>query len=153
MKKILLTEEQLQKVESQVIKESNDYRFEERVKFDVDYYGVKFKGEEIDWVDDVEFDINFRIDMEYRRYGIKSISVYAFNGPDSVELEITPRIDDADSETVTLPLRWSEDGFVQTEEREDMGWIGVDNDAVLKLGNDENGNVYVEFVSFNIKDV
>jgi hypothetical protein len=153
MKKIILTENQLQKVESQIIKESADYKFQETVKFDIDYYGVTYKGEEIDWVDDVQFDITFLIDMEYRRYGIKSISVYGFTGPDSVEIEITPRVDDADSETVTLPLRWNDDDFVQTEEREDLGWIGVDNDATLKLANDENGNLYIDFVSFEIKSI
>ena len=153
MKKIILTENQLQKVESQIIKESSDYKFEETVKFDVDYYGVKFKGQDIDWVVAPEVNITFNIDLDYRRYGIKSVSVYNFRGPDSIELEITPQTEDGEEETVVLPLRWNDSEFVQTEESDHIGYIGVDNDASLKLANDSNGNLFVEFVSFNVKEI
>ena len=91
--------------------------------------------------------------MEYRRYGIKSISVYGFSGPDSIELEITPQTDDADPETIVLPLRWNDDNFVQTEEGSEMGWIGIDNEAVISLANDANGDLYVDFITFTIKDI
>jgi hypothetical protein len=34
-----------------------------------------------------------------------------------------------------------------------MGWIGVDNEAVISLANDANGNLYVDFITFTIKDI
>jgi hypothetical protein len=150
---IILTESQIEMIEKQVIKESHSPKFEERIKFDVDYYDLIYKGKKIDWVEKPEFDVTFLIDMEYRRYGIKSISVYGFSGPDSIELEITSEIDDADPETIVLPLRWNDDNFVQTEEGSEMGWIGVDNEAVISLANDANGNLYVDFITFTIKDI
>ncbi len=153
MKKIILTENQYKMIENQVIKESNGSRFVETIKFDVEDYGVKFKGQDIDWVVAPEVNITFDIDLDYRRYGIKSVSVYNFRGPDSIELDITPQTEDGETETVVLPLRWDDAEFVQTEESDHISYIGVDNEAVLKLANDANGNIFVEFVSFSIKEI
>jgi len=150
---IILRESKIEMIEKQVIKESHSPKFEEQIKFDVDYYDLIYKGKKINWVEKPEFDVTFLIDMEYRRYGIKSISVYGFSGPDSIELEITSQIDDADPETIVLPLRWNDDNFVQTEEGSEMGWIGIDNEAVISLANDANGDLYVDFITFTIKDI
>ena len=43
MKKIILTESQIEMIEKQVIKESHSPKFEERIKFDVEYYNLIYE--------------------------------------------------------------------------------------------------------------
>lgn len=143
MKKIIVTEEQSKKLVSKMLSEQyrdND-RYSQKVKVDFDYYKLMYKGQEVDWIpSDQEITVSYRIDLEYREYGIKSISVYDFAGPESIDVPITyypEGSEDSEDDYVEIRLDW--DG-VETEEA-DLGYIGIDGVIQIALENDETGNI------------
>lgn len=144
MKKVVLTEEQAKKLMGKVVSEQfrDDGRYHERVKCNIlANPKMTFKGHEIDWIDDVEFDLSFLIDIEARSFGIKSISVYGFTGPESIEIDVSyfpNESHDTVTETVEIKLDWDN---VVVDDDANLGYIGVSPDVELELKNDENGNL------------
>jgi hypothetical protein len=153
MSKIVVTESQLKSISKMVIKESEEHRFRQDVDVDFEYHGVTFNGEDIDWIAKSNITLTFRIDMEYRQYGIKSIMVYDIQGPSEIELTITPQVDDANDETITIPLNWHDDNFVQRESDDNVGWIGIEESVTIHLQNDELGRIKASAITINVNDI
>lgn len=157
MKKIILTESQTKKLMKKVINERylDDERNHMTVNCDFGYHGVTYKGGEIDDIGKIAFDVSYEIDMEWRSYGIKGISVGQFQGPKYVELEITyfpagtnPN-DDSIEEIITLPLDWT--NLVNTNNNEELGYFGMDDDLDIILANDQQGNIIVKSIEVNMR--
>lgn len=143
MKKIIVTEEQSKKLVDKIISEqyAGSDRFSQNVKIEFDYHNLTYKGQEVDWIpSNYQIRVSFRIDLEYREYGIKTISVYDFQGPEEIEVPVTyypEGSEDSIDEDVLIKLDWSN---VQTEET-DIGWIGIGDTIQVELSNDEDGNL------------
>jgi len=143
MKKILLSENQLNMIKKRISEGINDNRYERVVSVDVETYGVKINGNDIDWAVAGDIRLSYLIDQEHRSWGIKDISLYDIQGPSEIELTITPQVDDADDIEITIPLNWEN---VEQETQENQGVITIGNEIIVKLGNDENGEVVVESI-------
>jgi hypothetical protein len=141
MKKIVLTENQVQMVKKHVTESAvGNERYGREVSVSVGTYGAKINGEDIDWAVCSDMKVTYLIEMEHRSWGIKGISLYSIQGPSEIELTITPQVEDADDIDITVQLNWEN---VEEETQEGEGVITIGNEIEVSLGNDENGNIIV----------
>lgn len=141
MKKIVLTENQVQMVKKHVTESAvGNERYGREVSVSVGTYGAKINGEDIDWAVCSDMKVSYLIEMEHRSWGIKGISLYSIQGPSEIELTITPQVEDADDIDITVQLNWEN---VEEETQEGEGVITIGNEIELSLGNDESGNIIV----------
>jgi hypothetical protein len=144
MKKIVLTENQVQMVKKHVTESAvGNERYGREVSVSVGTYGAKINGEDIDWAVCSNMKVTYLIEMEHRSWGIKGISLYSIQGPSEIELTITPQVDDADDIDITVPLNWDN---VEEETQEGEGVITIGNEIEVSLGNDESGNLIVSSI-------
>ena len=137
MKKIVLTENQVQMVKKHVTESAvGNERYGREVSVSVGTYGAKINGEDIDWAVCSDMKVSYLIEMEHRSWGIKGISLYSIQGPSEIELTITPQVEDADDIDITVQLNWEN---VEEETQEGEGVITIGNEIELSLGNDESG--------------
>mgnify|MGYP000515637507 FL=1 len=141
MKKIVLTENQVQMVKKHINESAvGNERYGREVSVSVGTYGAKINGEDIDWAVCSDMKVTYLIEMEHRSWGIKGISLYSIQGPSEIELTITPQVEDADDIDITVQLNWEN---VEEETQEGEGVITIGNEIEVSLGNDENGNIIV----------
>ena len=141
MKKIVLTENQVQMVKKHVTESAvGNERYGREVSVSVGTYSAKINGEDIDWAVCSDMKVSYLIEMEHRSWGIKGISLYSIQGPSEIELTITPQVEDADDIDITVQLNWEN---VEEETQEGEGVITIGNEIELSLGNDESGNIIV----------
>ena len=145
MKKIILTENQLDMLKKHINEGAiGGDRYERRVKVDVETYGTKINGEDIDWAVCGDMTLSYIIDMEHRSWGIKDISLYDIKGPSEIEIEITPQVEDAEDVYVTVPLDWEN---IEIETQESEGVVTVGDEIEIQLGNNENGDIIVKSIT------
>ena len=152
MTKIVITENQLKKLTRNLNENYVDLNdtYEQECKVDVNYYGLKFKGYEINDINTFNMDLTFLIDMSVKSYGIRDISVYGVKGPSEIELEVSYWLQedgrDTTEETVVLPINWEN---VEMQEDETLGYIGISNLIQIDLVNNESGELVVDGVIVN----
>jgi len=142
MKKIVLHETQADNLMNKLVSEqfADSDRYSQKVSCSFSYHKKTFKGHEIEWIPNTKFNVSFRIDMEVRSFGIKGISVYGFQGPEDIDIDVTyypEGSEDPIEEEITIHLDWSK---VITDEAY-IGWIGIDQEIEMDLANDEEGNL------------
>ena len=144
MAKFIFTESQLKSIKKQINEGAmaND-RYSNKVSVDVETYGVKVNGDDIDWADCGDVTLNYIISVEHRSWGLKNISLYDINGPSEFEIEITPQTEDSENVYLNLTCDWDN---VEREEEEGEGLITIGNQITIKLANNENGEIYIESV-------
>lgn len=147
MKKILVTENQLDMIKKSVEEEINNDRYQREVSVNVETYGAKINGDDIDWANSDKITLSYLIEQEHRSWGIKGISLYDIKGPSEIGLVITPQVDDAEDVDVTVPINWEN---IEQETLEGEGVVTVGNEITLKLGNNENGDLVVESVQVQV---
>jgi hypothetical protein len=152
--KILVTENQIRDLvgklkTNKLINEGtiSNEEYSDEVKVDVEVYGVKINGDEIDWATCGSMDLSYTIGIERSSWGIKGIDVYDIKGPSEFEIEITPQTEDSqDNILLTLPYSWEN---VQIEEERGR-IIGIDNEIRVILKNTENGEIAIDYVSVTV---
>lgn len=152
--KIIVTENQIRDLvgkikTNKIINEGtiSNEEYSDDVKVDVETYGVKINGDEIDWATCGSMNLSYTIGIERSSWGIKEIDVYDIKGPSEFEIEITPQTDDNQDEILlTLPYSWEN---VQIE-RERGGLIGLDDEIRVVLKNTENGEIAIDYVSVTV---
>lgn len=157
MKKIILTEQQTKKLMGHIINEQsvNDHKNSIFATCDFGYHGVTYKGGEIADISKVNFELSYIVDIEWRKYGIKGIYVGGFNGPSHIELEISyyPTNDpnaDFIEDTVIIPIDWQSQ--VVTNNNDNIGYFGIDQDIDIILDNDQEGNIIVKTIEINVQN-
>lgn len=148
MKKVVLTESQLEMVKKHVQEDANSDRYSREVKVTVYSSGVKYNGEEVDWVSSPNIQVSYVIEQEHRSWGIKDISLYSIEGPSEIEFEIAPQVYDADNITVTIPVSW--DTVVKRNYETGEGVVTLGNEIEVNLKNDENGNVVIDYIDVTV---
>lgn len=143
MAKFIITEKQYNTIKKNVNEDINNNRYEKRVRTDIETYGVKINGEDIDWAVSGELNLDYLIEMEHRSWGIKDVSLYDIQGPSEIEIEITPQVDDAEDVILTLSYDWNN---VEREVETGRGVITIGSEITIKLGNNENGDVIIESI-------
>ena len=155
MKKIVITEEQMSKINDYVSNEESksttinesimNERYEQKCEIDFNYGSdVKYKGHGIDDIGyGLEYTLSFIIDQEHRSWGIKTISVYDVQGPEELDVEVefyNEDIDDSVGEYIAIKVDWDQ---VKYEHESPQGMIGIDDKVQIELGNDSEGNIIV----------
>ena len=157
MKKIVLTTEQMDKINEYVSSEGetkelneslNNERYEMKCEIDFNYRSdLMYKGQEIEDIENLEYNVNYLIESEHRSWGIKSISVYDVQGPEELELYIQYYPEGSDDITeVTVPLKidWDAADYDQQDPR---GMIGIDENIEIELVNDSDGNIVAQSIN------
>ena len=144
MKKVILTEKQIEKLKTKINESAvGNERYSRQVSVHVETYHAKINGEDIDWATAPNISVNYLIEMEHRSWGIKNVSLYSIQGPSEITLTITPQVDDAEDIEMTLPLNWEN---VEEETQESEGVITIGDEIEIVLTNDENGGIIVESI-------
>lgn len=116
MKKIVLTENQLDMVKKHISEQESDNRYERKVEVNVGTTGeYTYDGMVIDEITTYnnEMRLTYLIEQEHRSWGIKDISLYDIKGYDEIEVELhlyPEDSNDANDEVikeVKIPLDWS----------------------------------------------
>lgn len=144
MKKIILTENQLNMVKNHITEQS-DNRYHRAVSVHVDTYGLKVGGNDVDWATCSDLTLFYLIEQEHRSWGIKDISLYSIEGPQDVTITITPQVDDAEDVEINVSLDW--ENMVSTQLETGEGVVTIGNEIDIKLTNNENGDVIVEYIN------
>lgn len=89
--------------------------------------------------------VSFDIDVEYKSWGIKGISLYNIQGPEAIEAEIefygeNYNENDDDLRTATIPVKLDWENVLKVENESGTGLVTIDNDIEITLaGNSETG--------------
>ena len=102
------------------LNESNEDKYIVHLKPTLDYSGVTYQGYEINEISyNGNISIHFNIEVDYKAWGIRGISIYNFQGQDTIDFEVNYYLDEDNAVDVdiTLPLNWSK----IIEDKEDGG--------------------------------
>jgi hypothetical protein len=143
MKKIMITESQLEMIKKSLNEGVSD-TYNQNVDVNIEYYGVKIDGENIDYVNDINIPVTYNIEVEARDWGIKGISLYNVKGPEEIELGIIPETDNNEEKNVTIKLNWDD---VEIERETGHGIVTIDNTITIHLSNDDNGNIICDGIT------
>ncbi len=147
MKKMLITENQLNMIKSSLNENINNERYERVVDVNVGIGGSpRYENMTLE---DITTDYNqmrltYLIEQEHRSWGIKYISLTDIQGPDEIEVELHLYPDGSDDPTikeVKIPLDWSKlekntnrgDGFVSIGDRLDIRFYLVDGRFEMEM--------------------
>jgi hypothetical protein len=144
MKKIVLTENQYKNLQKTLKEDVND-RYQRTVSVSVDTYGLKINGNDVDWATCPDMTLSYIIEQEHRSWGIKDISLYNIEGPSDVEIIITPQVEDSEDIEVTVSLDW--ENMISTALESGEGVVTIGSEIDMKLTNNENGDIVVEYIS------
>jgi hypothetical protein len=141
--KIVVTEAQMKNVKKLIKeqREASPYRLECDLSCDVamEYSDLVYKGNVVEDVSQpADIRVQYIVDMDVRKYGVKDVTIFNFRGPAEVSFEITH---DSKPEPISLPLNWEK---AQAQSDNSLGHIGIDRMITLSLKNDESGNIFVE---------
>jgi hypothetical protein len=154
MANFILTENQLKQLTKNLKEDmSTGGKYRMECKVDLNYYGAKFKGFDVDDISTSNMFLTFDIDMEARSYGIKDISVYNVQGPSEIELEVLyfpNENEDSVDEVITLPLNWDN---IEMEKDDELSHIGIGEMIQIDLINNENGELVVDGIIVNHKSI
>jgi hypothetical protein len=149
MKKIILTEDQIDLLRKNAQQE-DERRYRRNVTVDAETYGVTYKGMEInDFAAGYEIRLTYLIEQEHRSWGIKDISLYSIEGPESLEFEVEYFIDDnnTETETITLPVNWEN---IETDTQTCHGVVTIGNTLVVSLKNNESGEIVIDSLNLEV---
>lgn len=156
MAKFVFTESQMDKIQKNLINESiiDTQRYSVDCVFEFNYYGLTFKGNEIDDIlSDIKNEVSFFIDMDIRSWGVKNISILGFSGPKSLDLEISyyqPTEEDEFNsvrETIEVPLDWEN---VEINEENGSGMVTMDRNVTVNLMQTEDGGIAVKNIELTV---
>jgi hypothetical protein len=176
MRKIVLSEEQTNKLMKSVIGEQvpamretnhilDDGRYRMKCEFNFNYDHIEFityKGGEIDNIDNGYGEISFMLNIVDESYGIREIQVTDIRGPKEIQTEIRyypegTSSDDEDwwekriEEKLIIPLDWKklkidDDGY-------EMNYIGVGKRIDVEVYPDERGGLIGKSLEATIKNL
>lgn len=153
MTKIILTESQLKALAKNLNEDSMNGKYRMECEVDVNYFGAKYKGLEIDDITTSNMTLTFDIDMEGRSWGIKDISVYNVQGPSEIEVEVVyypEEGEDSVDETITIPINWEN---VDMQKDDELSYIGIGRDIQIDLTNNESGELVFDGVIVNYNSI
>lgn len=153
MTQIIVTETQLKSLTRRLNEDSMDSKYRMECEVDLNYFGAKYKGLEIDDITTSNMTLTFDIDMEGRSWGIKDISVYNVQGPSEIEVEVVyypEEGEDSVDETITIPINWEN---VDMQKDDELSYIGIGRNIQIDLTNNENGELVFDGVIVNYNSI
>ena len=117
---------------------------------EIHHHGINIEGFEIDDISCSPIIVKYLIDIETREWGIKGISVYNFNGPTEMELDVTYYPNDTvDNKNVLVNLDWEK---VIVEKNTGQGVICISN-VKIELTNDDSGNLITKSITIEVNEL
>lgn len=150
MKKILITENQLNTIKNKLVTENSDDRYRREVNVRIRPYRASFKGKEINDVTANEgVFLTFLIDIEHRSWGVKNVSLYDIRGEQTLNVRVDYFEDEntENYEDVNITLDWDK---LETESINGEGIITIGDTLEIELSNDQNGNLIVGSMSIEV---
>jgi hypothetical protein len=145
MKKIILTESQLDMVKKSV--DNNDEnRFRNEVTINIGGSGGTYNGLIVDDVRSYsnKMTLSYLIDINYRKWGIEDIYLHDIKGPSQIDVILECYQEGSDEmieKDITVPLDWEK---LYTESYGNPGQITIDDTVNITLYFRENNNIEVE---------
>ena len=153
MKKILITENQLNTIKNKLVTENSDDRYRREVNVRIRPYRASFKGKEINDVTANEgVFLTFLIDIEHRSWGVKNVSLYDIRGEQTLNVRVDYFEDEntENYEDVNITLDWDK---LETESMNGEGIITIGDTLEIELSNDQNGNLIVGSMSIEVYNI
>lgn len=150
MKKILITENQLNTIKNKLVTENSDDRYRREVNVRIRPYRASFKGKEInDVIANEGVFLTFLIDIEHRSWGVKNVSLYDIRGEQTLNVRVDYFEDEntENYEDVNITLDWDK---LETESINGEGIITIGDTLEIELSNDQNGNLIVGSMSIEV---
>ena len=154
MAQFKFTENQLSEVKKRILKEglsNNEYT----VECNVEFYqpNLTYKGMEID---DIRMEgtlyLKYYIDIDYRSWGIKDVSMFGYEGDSEIDIVVScydPDSDDFNTKDfeMTLPLNWDN---VEVETNDGSGMITVGRDVTVNLEIGDDGELVAKNIELTV---
>jgi hypothetical protein len=146
--RIKITEGQLEMIKSS-LNEATSNKYNKDVNVSFNSYGLKYKGNDIDYIEPVKIRLFYDIEIDGRSWGIKDISLYSVEGPEELETEISFFVtnEDTNSEIIKLNVNWDN---VELELENGRGIITIDDAVEVDLANDNEGNLMVKLAKITV---
>jgi hypothetical protein len=176
MKKVILTEAQVENLVSKFVTEQvpatreteytmDDGRYRMQCEFDFEYgYDnlIRYKGGEIDNIDKALGEVTFSIDTQSETYGITEMKVTDIRGPKEIKVKIKfypegSSSEDKDwwekriTEEVNIPLDWRKIEIDDSGYK--MNYIGVNKRITVGVLPDGNGGLIGKKIEIEIKNL
>jgi hypothetical protein len=134
MKKVVLTESQLNMVKRHIAEEESNDRYERKVEVSVGTPTGEYRYENM-VIDEITTDydemrLTYLIEQEHRSWGIKNISLYDIKGYDEIEVKLhlypenSEDFDDVVIKEVKIPLDWD---TLNVTTNEGKGMVTIDD--------------------------
>ena len=148
MKKILLTENQLDMIKKHINEGVSD-SYSRDVETHIYIGNSTYKGKEINDISNYSIRLSYSIDIEAREWGIKDISLYAIEGPKELEVEVDYFVDNdnTNTEVIKILLDWDK---LETDSSEGEGVVTIGDTLEINMTNDENGNLVVSHMNITV---
>ena len=145
--KLRITESQLTRLKENISGISDKYVRNLKVNFN-NLNKIKYKGFDVNYIDDVDTLVNFDIDVEYKKWGINGIDIINIEGSNKLEVVIYyyNEKDEEFDETTIINLDWDK---IEKNVNPRKGVITVDN-LELYLDNSESGDIIVTHGSIDV---
>ncbi len=145
MKKIILTESQLDMVKNS-IKSEDEVRFRNEVIINIGGSGGNYNGLIVDDVRSYskKMTLSYLIDIDYRSWGIENIYLHDIKGPSEIDVILECYQEDSDEmieKEVTIPLDWEK---LYTETYDNQRLVTTNDNINITLYFRENDNIEVE---------
>ena len=130
--------------------DSNTSDYSISITPEIYHHGVTVENSEIDDITCNSLLIKYLIDIDSREWGIKGISVYNFNGPTEIELDVTYYLNDTiDNKSVLINLDWDKSII---EKNTGQGVICISN-IKIDLTNDGSGNLIAKSITIEVNEL
>jgi len=152
--KIKITEGQLQRLKHLSEGMDDTYNTQVNVSFST---GNDFKFPyEINDIVPTKMRVSFDIDVEYKSWGIRGISLYNIKGPEVIEAEIEYYADnendeDIRTETINIKLDW--ENAIKVENESGSGLVTVNDDIEIVLGGSNESGFFaseIQVITFTL---
>ena len=145
MGKIKITEGQLERIKIQLNEDEASNRYNREVSISFGFSGTKLRGHEIENIISDNIRLTYLIDIEYKFWGIKGITIYDIKGPSEIQVSIE-YVDGEETKSfdTLLKINWEN---ASTDEESGKHVIGVGDDIQIDVDNDSEGNIIASLIS------
>jgi len=173
MKKLILTENQAQKLMDMIVQEQvpamrateyimNDGRYYIKATLNFNYHTEKtfYKGGKIDDILDTKVNVSFLIDIQHETYGITEIRVHDVKGPSKIQTTISyyPWNGEENEwgdielleETITIDIDWKK---VRIEKYAGIAYFGIENIIYINLIPDGHDGLIVKSIDVTANEL
>lgn len=147
--KIKITESQFERLRANLTEvDENGYQRDVKIYFVIN--GEIFPDKEVSELIADKLRIAYRIDLDYKSWGINGASVFGFTGPQSIDVQVEYYVNsegDVDTMTVPLVLHWDK---IDVRKMKGEGIIGIGDDVDIYVSTGEDGKLHSRVIKIDV---